>query len=67
MEQSIFLGSKSYSVGQEIIRRILWNLKVALHCRIKIKTKTPWLQSSKQTIPTERAPLVGEVSAHFNG
>jgi hypothetical protein len=24
---------------------------------------TPWFQSTKQTIPTERPPLVGEVSA----
>jgi hypothetical protein len=29
--------------------------------------QTPWLQSAKRTIPTERPPLVGEVSAHFRG
>jgi hypothetical protein len=27
---------------------------------------TPWFQSAKRTIPTERPPLVGEVSAHFS-
>jgi hypothetical protein len=26
---------------------------------------TPWFQSAKRTIPTERPPLVGEVSAHL--
>jgi hypothetical protein len=29
--------------------------------------KTPWFQSAKRTIPTERPPLVGEVSANFSG
>jgi hypothetical protein len=27
--------------------------------------KTPWLLVRKRTIPTERPPLVGEVSANF--
>jgi hypothetical protein len=29
--------------------------------------QTPWFQFAKRTIPTERPPLVGEVSAHFSG
>jgi hypothetical protein len=29
------------------------------------KKKTPWLLVRKRTIPTERPPLVGEVSANF--
>jgi hypothetical protein len=29
--------------------------------------KTPWFQTAKRTIPTERPPLVGEVSANFSG
>jgi hypothetical protein len=29
--------------------------------------KTPWILIRKQTIPTERQPLVGEVSANFCG
>jgi hypothetical protein len=29
------------------------------------KTKTPWLVVCKRTIPTERPPLDGEVSANF--
>jgi hypothetical protein len=28
---------------------------------------TPWLLVCKQTIPTERPPLVGEVNANFCG
>jgi hypothetical protein len=31
------------------------------------KTKTPWPLVRKRTIPTERPPLVGEVSANFCG
>jgi hypothetical protein len=31
------------------------------------KTKIPWPLVRKQTIPTERPPLVGEVSANFCG
>jgi hypothetical protein len=30
------------------------------------KKQTPWFQSAKRTIPTERQPLVGEVSANFS-
>jgi hypothetical protein len=30
-----------------------------------IKKKTPWPYSAPRTIPTERSPLVGEVSANF--
>jgi hypothetical protein len=33
----------------------------------KYKTKTPWLLVRKRTIPSERPPLVGEVSANFCG
>jgi beta-xylosidase len=33
----------------------------------KQKKQTPWFQSAKRTIPTERPSLVGEVSAHFSG
>jgi hypothetical protein len=33
----------------------------------KLKTKTQWLLVRKQTISTERPPLVGEVSANFYG
>jgi hypothetical protein len=29
--------------------------------------QTPWLLVRQQTIPTERPPLVGEVSANFSG
>jgi hypothetical protein len=29
--------------------------------------QTPWRLVRKQTIPTERPPLVGEVSANFFG
>jgi hypothetical protein len=31
----------------------------------KLKKKTPWLVLRKRTIPTERSPLVSEVSANF--
>jgi hypothetical protein len=31
------------------------------------KQQTPWFQSAKRTIPIERPPLVGEVSAYFSG
>jgi hypothetical protein len=31
------------------------------------KQNTPWLLVRKRTIPTERPPLVGEVSANFSG
>jgi hypothetical protein len=34
---------------------------------IIIIIKTPWLLVCKRTIPTERPPLVGEVSANFCG
>jgi hypothetical protein len=33
---------------------------------INNNNKTPWLLVRKRTIPTERPPLVGEVSANFN-
>jgi hypothetical protein len=29
--------------------------------------QTPWLLIRKQNIPTERPPLVGEITAHFAG
>jgi hypothetical protein len=29
--------------------------------------QTPWFQPAKRTIPTDRPPLVGEVSANFSG
>jgi hypothetical protein len=32
-----------------------------------IKKKTPWHVVRKRTIPTERPPLVSEVSANFYG
>jgi hypothetical protein len=32
-----------------------------------LNKQTPWFQSAKRTIPTERPPLVGEVSANFSG
>jgi hypothetical protein len=32
---------------------------------IKTKTKLPWPLVRTRTIPTERPPLVGEVSANF--
>jgi hypothetical protein len=35
--------------------------------KTKKKPKTPWLLVRKRIIPTERPPLVGEVSANFCG
>jgi hypothetical protein len=36
-------------------------------CSILDYLLTPWLLVRKRTIPTERPPLVGEVSANFCG
>jgi hypothetical protein len=33
----------------------------------KTNIQTPWFQSAKRTIPTERPPHVGEVSANLSG
>jgi hypothetical protein len=44
------------------------NLANSFYDKQKEKTKqTPWFQSAKRTVPTERLPLVDEVSAHFSG
>jgi hypothetical protein len=51
-----FLSTKKYYCNTIIIC-----------CYYNKKQKTPWIQSAKRTIPTERPPLVGEVSAHFSG
>jgi hypothetical protein len=37
------------------------------HGFLEAAMKTPWFQSAKRTIPAERPPLVGEVSANFSG
>jgi hypothetical protein len=36
-------------------------------CALNTLDQTPWLLVRKQTTPTERPPLVGEVSANFSG
>jgi hypothetical protein len=48
----MYLRKKQFFVRKSAIERIL-------------KLKTPWPLVRKQTIPTERPPLVGEVSANF--
>jgi hypothetical protein len=40
---------------------------IITHTHPKTKLKTPWLVVRKRTIPTERPPLVSEVSANFCG
>jgi hypothetical protein len=34
---------------------------------ISKQKETPWFQSRKRSIPTERPPFVGEISANFSG
>jgi hypothetical protein len=48
---------KQGNLGLDFSIMLKWTLKI----------HTPWFQSAKRTIPTERPPLVGEVSAHFSG
>jgi hypothetical protein len=46
------------------IASVLPNLNISYKTKRK---QTPWLLVRKRTIPTERPPLVGEVSANFCG
>jgi hypothetical protein len=51
-----------YMLYPQISHPIL-NAEKRIH--LYLKKKTPWLLVLKRTIPTERPPLVGEVSANF--
>jgi hypothetical protein len=35
--------------------------------RIKTERETPWPESTREKLPTERPPLVGEVNDNFHG
>jgi hypothetical protein len=53
MEQSPTWEADSLSASEEIQQKLFYG--------------TPWLLVRKRNIPTERPPLVGEVSANFCG
>jgi hypothetical protein len=65
-----YVNSTSYEfLGMSTIYFLHNNHLFKFNCPLVTKTtnknKTPWVQSAKRLIPTERPPLVGEISAHF--
>jgi hypothetical protein len=69
-------GTLAYNIL--LISRCIWykdreikeenKRKRSRYIKIYKKTKTPWLESAIELYrPTERPPLVGEVSANFRG
>jgi hypothetical protein len=54
-------------INRDVIK-CMWNkisFNVRSFCNKNNKKITPWLLVRKRTIPTERPPLVGQVSANF--
>jgi hypothetical protein len=59
-----------YTFGPQCAQRLFVSdttCKVLFREMLYFKKETPWPLVGKQTIPTERPPLVGEVSANFCG
>jgi hypothetical protein len=52
---------------KELVAYSTDNFSVKYEKNKSVLVKTPWLLVRKQTIPTERPPLVGEVSVNFCG
>jgi hypothetical protein len=61
-ENKVFILSKHCACTD------MGGMELAFHMFLTIKKQkeTPWFQSTKQTITTERPPLVAEVSANFS-
>jgi hypothetical protein len=52
----------------DLYLRVIFRLPNYFLFKITVSNKkAPWPVVRKQTIPTERPPLVGEVSANFSG
>jgi hypothetical protein len=70
MEKRKFLtlpGLELRPLGRPARSQSLYRLRYPGSQESELIKRTPWFQSAKRTIPTERPPLVGEVNAHFSG
>jgi hypothetical protein len=62
---SIVLFDKEFPLKLKLKSKV--NLKFILKFNVQSSTKTAWLESASEIYrPTERPPLVGEVSANFS-